>query len=483
MYDYKRKNIVLACTLYNLQAIAIILHKKYNTMQFSRFVDRAIRYVGHVPVADYLERMRDVYDEDLPLDENNRVLYFFPQEKALELGGKSDSVLVGFASKNGKFERLSNLGTPNEGEIKTMRINRKTIETVLFTPSYTEGAIYMSFTSGDYSTQSAFEAYIKPKLNSGNETIIMNFSSESNMVAFNLQRPTGFRVNAFLNDTEVIEILDLAGQIQSLGENCFRNATSLTGTLLPSLTSIPKNGFLDCTNFVNNYFGENLISLGDNAFKNCIGFIPSPSFGKTATIGVSAFEGCNAIETINMPNLVKMGARAFKDCGALLSVEFESLQTISESAFEGCILLETANVVNATTTQKSCFKNCYDLHVINMANLENVAESAFEGCSSMTAFDFTVALTAGVNAFKRCTSVTNVDLQNATSIGDSCFEGCTAATLISILAATTLGATTGNNRVFYGCTYSGLRININSSIQNDSDILDAQAEGANIVID
>jgi len=452
-------------------------------MQFSRFIERAVRYVGHIPVADYLDRMNDIYEEDLPLDENNRVLYFFPQQNALDLGGEPDSVLVGLATKNGNFETLSEIGIPNEGEIKTIEVAGKSIETVLFTPSYTEGAIYMQFTSGDYSTQSAFEAYIKPKLNSGNETTIMNFSSESNMVAFNLQRPTGFRVNTFLNDTEIVEIVDWAGQIEKLGENCFKNATSLTGTLLPNLTSIPQNCFLDCTNFVNNFFGENVVSIGNNAFKNCIGFIPSPSFGKTATIGVSAFEGCNAMESISMTSLVTMGAKAFKDCGALLTVEFEALTTISESAFEGCILLETADIGNATAAQKNCFKNCYELTTTSMGGLETVAESAFEGCTSMTAFDFTVALTVGVNAFKGCTSVTNVDLQNATSIGSGCFEGCTAATLITIWAATTLGATTANNRVFYGCTYSGLRININSSIQNDSDILDAQAGGANIVID
>ena len=69
---------------------------------------------------DYFDRMvAAAPSDDLPFDENNRVLYFFPQEDALDLGGEPDSVLVGLASKNGKFERLSSVGVPDDGEIKT----------------------------------------------------------------------------------------------------------------------------------------------------------------------------------------------------------------------------------------------------------------------------------------------------------------------------------------------------------------------------
>ena len=451
-------------------------------MALTRFIKRAISYVGEIPTNDYLELMFDTYSEALPFNENNRVIYFFPQNKALAAGGQDDSVLVGLGLKNGSFENLSTVGTPSQCEVVNVNIGNKTFEAALFTPSYTEPAFYMEFTSSDYSNKADFEAYIRTKLSTGNSTVVMDFSSEGNMIACNFQVGANFINNAFLNDTKVVQVIDWLGQIGSVGNSCFQGATSLTGTLLPSITTISQDCFNGCINYINNQYGI-ITSIGNNAYKNCTAFEGSTSFDFVETLGISAFEGCSSLLNVSFGNVTTMGASCFKSCTDLTTIYFNSLAIIPNNAFEGCTSLQTANIANANNTQHSCFKNCSSLVTVNMPNIQSVADSAFQNCTSITSINFQSALTVGLMAFMGCTSITEILLINATSLANRCFENCSSCENINILAATSIGSNNGNNRVFYGCTYSGLTIIINVAAQADKDITDAGTAGATIIVD
>ncbi len=129
-----------------------------------------------------------------------------------------------------------------------------------------------------------------------------------------------------------------------------------------------------------------VVFKGNTNIKN---FTELRFFTGLTTIAASAFEGCNALETITLPNqgITSIGANAFKGATAMeLFVIPTSVTSIGASAFEGC------------TTLKGTYNASY---FIIPANVTEIGESAFKGCTSLAGLEIkSTNLTIGASAFE-----------------------------------------------------------------------------------
>ena len=111
--------------------------------------------------------------------------------------------------------------------------------------------------------------------------------------------------------------------------------------------------------------------IPDNAFSGSK--IKSIDLSDVTKIGAFAFKDCSSLENVIWPNnLESMGTSAFSDCSSLKSVDIKgSIATIPTSAFEGCIALETVSLSDGVEKIESLAFNLMDtnspsLKVINI---------------------------------------------------------------------------------------------------------------------
>ena len=79
-----------------------------------------------------------------------------------------------------------------------------------------------------------------------------------------------------------------------------------------------------------------------SAFYACFG-LSSVEFGRDLeTIGESAFDQCNSLRNIKMPNVLRIGLRAFQDC-AVTELDLPlGLEVVEGQAFGGVSISHTS---------------------------------------------------------------------------------------------------------------------------------------------
>ena len=101
-------------------------------------------------------------------------------------------------------------------------------------------------------------------------------------------------------------------------------------------------------------------------------------------IGNRAFSGCNALQSITLPeSLQTIGNYAFYSCTALQSIDLpEGLQTIGDSAFEYCDALQSAILPEGLQTiGYFAFESCESLENVTLpSTLQNIHARAFYEC-------------------------------------------------------------------------------------------------------
>lgn len=424
-----------------------------------------------------MTNMQATYFDDLPFSEDNRVVYCFPKELALQISGIETAALVGLATKNGNFETLSAIGTPNNAEIKTFNFGNKQIEAVMFDTAPL-GAFQIDFNNANYNTLSAFSDFIKPKLASGNSTVINNFSSNGNIVYFDLAANTSIPSSAFGETADVINVIDSAGQITAIGDYCF-GSSYIVSVNLPSVTEIPVGAFSYCDRLTDATFGA-VTDINTTAFAYCTILQTPTFFDKVVTIGTEAFLNCTTIDYAVCPLLETIGSSGFKGCTALEGFAFDVLQIFENNVFENCTALFEPTANNALEVKHSAFKGCTSAYIFPFDIVQNIGDSAFEGCTTLNNVHYTAVTTVGARVFHNCSALEVINIESATSVGNNCFNGCTSCTQIRMNSVTSCGNNSNNNGVFDNMTYIGLAVYINSAIASDLDITQIQSAGANV---
>lgn len=242
------------------------------------------------------------------------------------------------------------------------------------------------------------------------------------------------------------------------------------------VTAIPDNAFTELPNLetvsFNTGSGTNIEKIGENAFKDCTSlkniYLPynfaDYSNDRPFVIGKSAFQGCTALMELSIsPIVTEIGESAFEGCTSLGKTEEQhygdytqtiyhhvsfsgNLKIIGERAFYGC-----DNIVSVSLPSqleiigKRAFANCKSLFNVDMSlckNLKTIDELAFFNCLSLKACVFPYN---GTGAYFDPTNLPE-DASNHT-IKKWAFRNC--PWLDGIILSTLVG--TVEDEAFYNC--------------------------------
>ena len=179
-------------------------------------------------------------------------------------------------------------------------------------------------------------------------------SAESNEVVYDLRAPVSYLLDYTPSDDESYYICTGIGSetatvfkianfidgkpVTSIGDNAFRDSTSLTRVDLPdSIRSIGGYAFYGCTSLASVVFSDSLTSVGVYAFGNCTSLTRVDLPDSLTIIGDFMFYGCTSLASVVFSDsLTRVGQYAF--CRTKLeSVELPHwIDSIGMGAFYAC---------------------------------------------------------------------------------------------------------------------------------------------------
>ena len=207
-------------------------------------------------------------------------------------------------------------------------------------------------------------------------------------------------------------------------------------------------------------------SIGDSAFYDCRGLQTIVLPQSIKVIGQTPFHAVNVQSYTDMKIVSHSDKFVVKD-GLFMDLEekrlircvsnekhievYDGIVSIGNNAFEGCRSLQSIVLPNSVTTiGDNAFEGCKSLQSITLYNsLTSIGNVAFAGCKSLQNIVLPDLLTSiGDIAFARCESVQNIILPNSvTHIGDCAFSGCKSLQSIVLPElVTSIG-----DRAFAGC--------------------------------
>ncbi len=210
------------------------------------------------------------------------------------------------------------------------------------------------------------------------------------------------------------------GNITSIGSYAFRNCKALslvTGT--DHVTTVGEYAFKGC-NSLKNINLNAVISINNGAFSECDSLEYINLLSTLTTVGSSAFQGCDSLKSITVPQSVrKIGARAYADCPAVLTVSFLPISApsslgegiFSETGSESGTELNFSNSLTSVPDSLFCNSNISSLSGGN--NLTKIGNNSFARTNLKT-FSVSSKITSiGQNAFLGCNDLTSFSVNSS----------------------------------------------------------------------
>lgn len=126
----------------------------------------------------------------------------------------------------------------------------------------------------------------------------------------------------------------------------------------------------------------------------------------------SAFE-YKAVQTVDLPNCLYVGNRAFFYCTSLTTVNLPSCTALYDYAFRSCNNLSYISLPNVTRVSGYCFGNCSALQTISLPKCSYLNRYAFWSCYNLNTIYMgielsTVASMVSSNALLDCSALQSI---------------------------------------------------------------------------
>ena len=283
--------------------------------------------------------------------------------------------------------------------------------------------------------------------------------------------------DAFFNCDSLIS-MDIPNSVTHIGHGVFYGCDNLTSVNIPySVISIDDQTFENCQKLIeiNVASGNSQYSSADgvmfNKDKTELMYFPAGKTGEysipntVTTIADEAFGYCHGLESVNIPNSVKIiKGDAFISTNLTTVTIPDGVKIIEHGAFGNCYLLKSATISNTVTKlSPTSFYGCYRLSRIDVASgnsnytsdagivfnkdkteiisfpagktdtsytipssVTKIGDNAFYGCDYLKSITIPESVTSiCYEAFENCESLTSIFIPNSvTSIGDYAFDDC-----------------------------------------------------------
>lgn len=216
--------------------------------------------------------------------------------------------------------------------------------------------------------------------------------------------------------------------VTGIGDNAFKNCTSLTSITIPSgVTSIGYYAFWQCTGLESISIPNSVTSIKGCAFTRCTSLTSITIPNSVTSLGYSAFHGCAALTSITLSEKVtSIEDSTFYQCESLKSVTIPSgVTSISEKAFWN------AGLTNIAVDSGNTAYCSVDGVLFSKDKTVLCCYPAGKGGTSYTVPDGVTKV--GAYAFYKCSGLTSVEIPNGvTSVGDWAFYECRKLSKITL---------------------------------------------------
>ena len=217
-------------------------------------------------------------------------------------------------------------------------------------------------------------------------------------------------------------------------KNLCLNGETVTELVIPdNISEIKQYTFLNCSTLTKVTIPGSVTTLGNYAFSGCVELADVTIPNSVTSIGECAFQNCTPLAEIIIPNsITKIGDKAFFECKNLKSVINCSELIIEKGSVEnGMVGFYADEIINLPNN----FDSIVGDFVFAVIDGVNTLVSYIGNDSEITLPDNYKGETyvIGENAFEENTTITKVTIPNSvTSIGDNAFYGCTGLTAVYI---------------------------------------------------
>ena len=151
-------------------------------------------------------------------------------------------------------------------------------------------------------------------------------------------------------------------------------------------------------------------------------------------IGYNSFFGCSGLESIELPNSMKVLGSAFGGCTALKSIVLpEGIESIDFSRFSPYASPSFESLsIPGSVTYMNFRGNDIIKSVVIQEGVTRIGDYAFEGCTNLTSVSLPSTLeTIEGGAFDSCSSLESLSLPMNIMVANNAFQGCTRLTAYS----------------------------------------------------
>lgn len=247
--------------------------------------------------------------------------------------------------------------------------------------------------------------------------------------------------------------------ITTIGESAFSFCTSLTTVVnLGNVTSIPSRTFYCSKNLESVVLPSSCTSIGNISFRsgNDIPALKTINLENVISIGAEAFTNCQYldIDVSDLQNCISLGDNAFNTCFNIHGeLYLPKLISLGNQCFRGCTKISKVTCLGKITQipNNMLYKHPSPstpllTEVYIPYECTSIAANAFNNCSNLTTLK---QYTDSVDDWVEGETPTYTDISRVTTFGSNCFQNCSQ---LQLSASALTNVTTIGEYAFQNCS-------------------------------